>query len=496
MHAALTEQIATLMKQNATLLQENRLLQQKVHFLIQRLFGRTSEKLDRRQLELLLGELQALTAPPPEDDAPPNPPGPRRAPRDAKPRLPENLPTEEIIVDPEEVTRDPSAYRLIGTEVTEELDVIPVQYLRRLIIRRKFMAKADHNRPPILAPLAPRLIEGSCASAGLLTDIVLKKYVDHLPLYRQEQILRTRHGIELSRQTMSDWVRVVADWISPIYAHIREDLQQGSYLQIDETPIRYCLAEGGGSAQGYFWVYHRPGGDVLFEWHTGRGANCLDEMLDRFRGTVQCDGYGAYSSFAKHHDGITLAGCWAHARRGFHEALEEAPGFARWVLHQIQHLYALEAQARHRRAGPHLRQAMRSACSRMVLTRLEVALKRKLTAYLPKSQMGQAIGYALGHWAQLLRFVEDGHLEIDNNLVENAIRPTAVGKKNWLFIGHPEAGDRSAIIYTLLECCKRRGINPQEYLRDVLTRLPTLTNHQTRELTPGNWLAARRAKAA
>ena len=245
MQSALAEQYATLLKQHATLLQENRLLQQKVHFLMQRLFGRTSEKLDRRQLELLLGELQALTAPPPEDDPPPSPPGPRRAPRDAKPRLPENLPTEEIIVDPEEVTRDPTAYRLIGTEVTEELDVIPVQYLRRLIIRRKFMAKADHNRPPILAPLAPRLIEGSYASAGLLTDIVLKKYVDHLPLYR-----------------------------------------------------------------------------------------------------------------------------------------------------------------------------------------------------------------------------------------------------------HPEAGDRSAIIYTLLECCKRRGINPQEYLRDVLTRLPTLTNHQTRELTPGNWLAARRAKAA
>jgi len=506
--AELTEINATLRAQVAMLQQENRLLQQKVHFLLKRMFGRSSESLDRRQLELLLGELESLASPlaQPPKDSPPQPPAPRRAPRDRKPQLPPDAPTEEIIIDPEDVQRDPQGYRQIGQDVTEEFDVIPTQYLRRLIIRRKYVSKADRHAPPILAPLPPRLIPGSVATPGLLTDIMLKKYVDHLPLYRQEQILRTRYGVELSRQTMSEWVRTVADWLTPIYAHIREDLQRGGYLQIDETPVRYCRAEGGGSAQGYFWVYHRPGGDVLYEWHTGRGAECLQDMLAAFTGTVQADGYAVYGRYAtarNQHEldagrpaAIALAGCWAHTRRYVVDAVEEAPRFAGWVLNQIQHLYRVEAEARGCRAGPCLRQALRAARSRMVLRRLEKALKLKMVTYLPKSRMGEAIGYALRHWAQLLRYVENGHLEIDNNLVENAIRPTALGKKNWLFIGHPEAGQRSAVIYTLLECCKRRGINPQVYLHDVLTRLPSMTNQQTRSLTPDNWLAARRTKAA
>jgi len=506
--AELTQINATLRAQVAMLQQENRLLQQKVHFLLKRMFGRSSEKLDRRQLELLLGELESLTSPPPPppNDPPPQPPAPRRAPRDRKPQLPPDAPTEEIIIDPEDVQRDPNAYRQIGQEVTEEFDVIPTKYLRRLIIRRKFVPKADRTAAPVLAPLPPRLIPGSVATPGLLTDILLKKYVDHLPLYRQEQILRTRYGVELSRQTMSEWVRIVADWLTPIYQHIREDLQKGAYLQIDETPVRYCQAEGGGSAQGYFWVYHRPGGNVLYEWHTGRGAACLEETLNAFRGTIQTDGFISYESYARVRNqrevdagrpaAIDLAGCWAHTRRYFVEAAEEAPRFAGWVLNQIQHLYRVEEEARGSRAGPNLRQAMRAARSRMVLKRLEKALKLKMPAHLPKGRMGEAIGYALGRWSQLLRYVEDGRLEIDNNLVENAIRPTAVGKKNWLFIGHPEAGDRSAILYTLLACCRRHGINPQEYLHDVLTRLPSMTNQQTHTLTPANWLAARRAKAA
>jgi transposase len=509
------EVLAELKKQNAEqaaqnrllleridqLLSENRLLNQKVQVLMKRLFGRKSEKLDKRQLDLLLGELAALDKNK-DDDPPPSPPRPRKKRRASKPRLPEDLPTEDILIDPDEVKADPESYKRIGEEVTEELDVIPPKYICRRFIRGKYVCKDDRSQPPLIAALPPRLIEGSYASAGLLTDIVLKKYADHLPLYRQERILRERFGIDLARTTMSDWVWATANWLKPIYRHLREDLRATGYLQVDETPVRYCQAEEGGSGQGYFWVYHhpatagKPGGDVLYEWHTTRAAACLDEMLEGFEGTVQCDGYSAYTKYAREHEGVDLAGCWAHARRKFHEALEEAPDLARWFLNQIGLLYRIERDLRSAHTPPVLREVIRSAESRMILERLGKVLKIKMPDHLPRSQMGKAIAYSLAHWDQLLRYAGDGRLEIDNNLVENAVRPTAVGKKNWLFIGHPEAGERSAVIYTILESCKRHAINPEEYLRDVLNRLPSMTNQQTRILTPANWLAAQRQTAA
>lgn len=423
------------------------------------------------------------------------------------------MPTEEIIIEPTVVQQDPAAYRLIGEEITQQLDYYPPVYLRRLFIRRKYVAKADRDLAPILGDFPARLIPGGYAGAGLLTDIILKKYVDHLPLYRQEQILRTRHGIELSRRTMSDWVAVVADWLGPIYRQLREEVRQGGYLQVDETPVRYCQAEGGGSAQGYLWTYHQPppagrqGGTVLFEWHPGRGANRLRDLLADFRGQLQCDGYSAYGCYARERnaaeraagrdDAIELSGCWAHARRKIYEARDEAPNLAGWLLNQVGHLYRLEAQLRERRAGPRLRQAERAAHSRMILARIRRVLQAKIGQFLPRGRMGGAMKYILGLWEPLERFCAHGHLEIDNNGVENAIRPTAVGKKNWLFVGHPEAGQRSAVIYTVLENCKRQQINPWEYLHDVLSRLPTLTNQQTRDLTPARWAATRRkARAA
>jgi len=221
---------------------------------------------------------------------------------------------------------------------------------------------------------------------------------------------------------------------------------------------------------------------------------------------VQTDGYAAYDSYVKKRrqhiaDGadkpdIVSAACWAHVRRKFHDALAECPGQAGWVMRQIQHLYRIEAQLREHGAGPALREAVRSGQSAMILARLEKALRLKLSAHRSTSQMGRAIGYALPLWEQLLVFVHDGRVEIDNNLVENAIRPTAIGKKNYMFFGHPEAGERSAIIYTLLENCKRHGINPQEYLQDVLTRRLTTPLDQIHQLTPANWAAAQRQEQA
>lgn len=506
-NCTLTAENTALRAQVLTLQQELEQTNRKLQHVLKQLFGKKTETIDPRQLELLLSGIEQLPAP----VAAPSP-TPRAAshhPRYRsvrKPRIPENLPTEDIVIDPDEVSSEPQAYRYIGEEITQELDVIPPKYFRRRFIRRKYILKADRSLPPIIAALPPRLIAGGYAGVGLVTDIAVKKYQEHLPLYRQEQILKLRYGIEISRKTMCDWMEQVAWWLKPIHEHIGERLRCDRYLQIDETPVRYCQAEGGGSRHGYLWVYHRPGGEVLYEWHTGRGADCLDKMLDDFGGTVQTDGYGAYDSYVKKRrqqiaagaakPPIVPAACWAHARRKFNEALAECPGQAGWVMRQIQHLYRIEGELRRGHAGPALREAVRSARSGMILSRIEKALRLKLPAHRPTSQMGKAIGYALSLWDQLLVYLHDGRIEIDNNLVENAVRPTAVGKKNYLFFGHPEAGERSAILYTLLENCKREGISAYEYLHDVLTRRPSTPLDQIGQLTPANWAAAKKAKAA
>jgi transposase len=209
-----------------------------------------------------------------------------------------------------------------------------------------------------------------------------------------------------------------------------------------------------------------------------------------FRGTLQCDGYSAYASFAARCEGrIRLAGCWAHVRRKFYEAREQAPRQAGWLLRQIGHLYLIERQLREQCAGPAWRDAVRASQSRPILQRIGAALLKLKASkrHLPQSLMGKAIAYALGQWPTLSVYAEGGHIEIDNNLVENAIRPTALGKKNWLFIGEAEAGWRSAVIYTLIENCRRLHLDAYTYLREVLTRLPHMTNKQIKGVIPKAW---------
>lgn len=392
---------------------------------------------------------------------------------------------------PEPVKAAPEQWRRIGEEVSERLDYEPARFLRRRTVRPKYVRRAVLDAVPVIAPLPPAILERSIVAPGLLAQIVVAKYCDHLPLYRQESIYWTRHQVWLSRQTMAEWMGLAADWLKPIYEHIRAGVLSRGYVQVDETPIRYLEPGHGRTKLGYLWTCHAPRGDVVFHWQTSRAASCLEKIIPvDFRGTIQCDGYEAYDCFAKGRgEKIVLAGCLAHVRRKFYEAKETAPKVAGWFLRHFQHLYELEAQLRHSRAGPRRRQAERASWSRPVLARLHRALVRLKTVrrYLPQSLMGKAIDYALNQWASLQLFLEDGRLEIDNNLVENAIRPTAIGKKNWLFFGEAAAGERSAILYTIIESCRRRDIDPFAYLRDVFTRLPSMTNWQIKDITPEAW---------
>jgi len=346
-----------------------------------------------------------------------------------------------------------------------------------------------------MAPLPERLLDRSLPAPGLLAHIVVGKYCDHLPLYRQEQIYQQRHGVHLPRQSLTRWVELASEWLKPIYEQIRTGVMGGGYVQVDETPVDYLEPGHGKTKQGYLWTCSRPGGDVFYRWETSRAAACLNNILPvHFAGTVQCDGYSAYRAFANGRNGtIALAGCWAHARRKFFEALEQSPKTAGWIMRQIQHLYRVEARLREERAGPKLREALRARQSKPIVERIKRALLRLKGSgrHLPQSLLGIAIDYALGQWQTLDVYLGDGRVEIDNNLVENAIRPTALGKKNWLFMGEAEAGHRGAIIYSIIESCRRRGLDPYAYLKDVLTRLPQMTNHQIPEITPEAWAKAR-----
>jgi transposase len=498
LEAQLADQLKAALSALESVQRENEILRQKVALLVRRIFGASSEKLSPGQLELalaLVGEAEFIGPPEPPLPAPVAVREPRvvAAEEPRKPRIPDNLPVVEQVLEPAEVLADPGAWRRIGEEVSEQLDFEPGHFLRRRLVRPRYVRREDRETAPVITPLPPRLQERSLPAAGLLAYIIVAKFCDHLPLYRLSQIFSMRHGVDLPRQTLCRWAEMAAGWLEAIYKRIRTGVMGGGYVQIDETPVEYLDPGRGRTGQGYLWTCARPGGDVVFHWETSRGADCLSNVLPAdFGGTVQCDGYAAYESFARRHpQPIVLAGCWAHARRKFHEALKRSPRQAGWIMRQIQALYRVEAALRDGGAGPRLREAVRASESRMIVERLRRVLLALQPRHLPKSALGQAISYTLGQWDGLVVYLADGRVEIDNNTVENAIRPTAIGKKNWLFVGDEGAGDRGAILYTVVESCRRRAIDPLEYLRDVLDRLPSTLDKDLDALTPSGWAAAR-----
>ena len=355
----------------ATLQTENQLLRQKLALFLKRYFGGTkNESLDPKQLELLLAGMEALVTPAPVV-ANQIPARATTTVRSVRQPLPAHLETERVVLEPVEVQQQPAGWRKLGEEVTEELDWKPAQFIKRLYIRPKY-ANAERI---VIAPLPARLIEKGLPGAGLLTQVIVGKYEDHLPLYRQERIYRERHGVNLSRQTLCGWVEVAADWLSPIYREMKAGVVAGDYLQADETPIRYLDPDVKGKSQsGWLWTYSQPQGDVVFEWQVSRSREGPRAFLKSFHGKLQTDGYGVYESLARERgDELILIGCWAHARRGLHEALGEGRSAA-WLVGQIGRLYAVEKQLRKQQAGPQFRAAVRAWQSRPILERLRRAL--------------------------------------------------------------------------------------------------------------------------
>jgi transposase len=480
------------------------LLEQKIEALCRRIFGKSSEQLDASQLELFDPPKKACAADPadpgPAAEYPDHKPKAPKPPR--PPRLPEDLPVEEEILDPPEVMADPTAWRRIGEEVREQLDYRPGRFLRRRLVRPKYVRSGDPLAKPVIAPLPPSLQDRCLATPALIAEVLTARYAYHLPFYRQAEIFSSQ-GVKLHRKTLCDWSQLGSEWLCSIYREIQKEHRARAYLQLDETPIDYLEPGHGKTRTGYLWTSNIPGGSVLYHWQAGRDQSGItgllgeDDPIAPLVRILQCDGFSAYPSWARGKAHITLMGCHAHVRRKFFEARDQSPKLVGWILRQLGHLYRIEKHLRQTRAGPALRNALRASESRLIHQRLKrlFDLLGKRRGLLPQSLLGKAVRYALNQWDHLHVYLRDGRVEIDNNLVENAIRPTKLGAKSWLFIGSEAAGDKAAILYTIVENCRRLDIDPKEYLTDVLSRLPTMKSHQAAALTPANWQRSRQQQA-
>jgi transposase len=397
-------------------------------------------------------------------------------------KLPEHLERRETIIEP---TEDISDCRKIGEEITEELEYEPGKLYVNKIIRPKY--GRPYNNGVAIAPMIERPLPKAIAGAGLLSSIVIDKYVDHLPLYRQAERFK-REGINIAYSTITDWVSATCALITPLYQALKRLLLQSTYLHADESPIKVLDKDKKGTThRGFYWVYHNSiERMVLFDYRQGRGREGPAEILKDFKGYLQTDGYPLYDFF-KQKPGITVLHCMAHARRMFFDALENDPTRAQYALEQFRLLYDIERRAKQQSLTIEDTTKLRQTESVPVLANFERWMKDQYVQVAPKSVIAKAMQYSLGRLDELKIYTTDGKLNIDNNPVENSIRPIAIGRKNYLFAGSHEAAQRSAMLYSLLGTCKLNGVNPSIWLTDILKRIPSHPINKIEELLPNNW---------
>jgi transposase len=458
------------------------------------LFGPKADRLtpeQQDQLNQLLQDIEAESKQPdPDGDQvleEEETPKPSKRKRRTRHPLPVEMETETLTIEPD-LAPCPCCGKMpgrIGEEVSEEIDLIPARLIRRRTVRPKYACPCGEAGVAV-AVLPPRLIPQSKLGLGLAVFIVLTRFDDHLSYYRLEQQFRERHGLQIPRQQMVQWIEHIANWLRPLVERMWQAMRALGYLQVDETPVKVLDPEvKGKAAQGYLWFYAVPGGDVFLEFDSSRGLDPVRRRLTAFAGTIQTDAYEVYASLSRKESAIARIGCLAHARRYLYKALKESFAEAVWFITQIRLLYRIEDKIRGLSSTE--RHAQRRLQAPEIWNGMKARANELQPTLLPQSTMGKALNYFLNEYDALIGYLEDGRFEIDNNLVENAIRPTAVGRKRWLFIGHPDAGWRSAVLYSLLLSCRRRGINPNDYLTDVLRRLPNATVSQLDSLLPANW---------
>ncbi|HPM22197.1 MAG TPA: IS66 family transposase, partial [Thermotogota bacterium] len=372
----------------------------------------------------------------------------------------------------------------MGEEITEQLDYVPASFIVRQHVRVKYVCK-NCQEGVAIADLPARPIERGRPGEGLLAHVLTSKYCDHTPLHRQEAIFK-RHGVEIARSTLCDWVGECATLLTPVVTEMRRQILLAEKLHTDDTPVPARNGSGKEVHKGFLWAYINPANDVVFDYTSGHSREGPVRFLGDYGGWVQADAYKGYDAiFAKGH--AREAGCWAHTRRKFFDAQSSDPARSAEMLARIGELYAVEHRAKEQNLDRQQIKLLRQKESRPILDAIEKRLEQWAGETLPKSPMGQAIGYARGQWQALTRYTEDGLLSIDNNLAERVLRMVAIGRKNWLFVGHDNGGRRAAVIYSLVASCKLCGIDPFAYLRDILTRISTHPASRIEELLPRNW---------
>lgn len=471
------------------------LLQERIAKLQSLLFGRRSEKLVLPPGAPFQSELFTETeyqVAEPEEECPP----PRKKRSKSKPRFADDVEREieDLRLEASELdcVHCGSTLTDIGFESSERAHVIPARVIIRETRRHKYACSCKEAGVRI-APTAPTAFPKSRVTDETRAHVVVQKFVDHCPYYRQSAILR-RGGVEISDRTLCHYGIESADRLAPIVVAMRDELIASTNLQADETtiPVLKTEKEKPGSHRGYLWAYAMPRGTIVYDYARGRSGDHPRGFLDGYSGILQVDRYEGYSAISARPEIIDIA-CWAHARRRFMEAAKTSSRRAKPILELIQKLYVVEKRAREEQLAPADRARLRRSSSRPVLEEIRHELEDTVMTVLPKTSLGDAIAYSMNHWPALERYVEHGEAEIDNNLIENSMRPVALGRKNYLFAGSEIGAEAAAILYSITETCRRIGIHPVAYLVDVFGRLATADGTDAeaiRSLTPARWKAA------
>ena len=499
--AALQQMLLSTMAQlDATreqLVAKERELQRVQHWLEQLLrhrYGQKRERVDENQLFMFAVEIASTgqEVPPPAKpagDAPRStPPGHGRQ------RLPQSLERRRVVFDlaahERQCPQCQGELRHIGEEISEQLEYVPASLHVIQQACQKYACPKGCTVVTAAKPLAP--IEKGLPGPGLLAHVAVSKYGDHLPLYRQESIF-ARQDVELSRKTMCDWMRQCAELVSPLVDRMKERALSSKVVQTDDTPVPVLDPELPHTRTGRIWTYV---GDpkhpyTVYDYTPNRSRAGPDEFLKDFRGYLQADAYSGYDQIYKDPDrGITEVACMAHARRKYFDAQSSDIMRSMVMLAYMHLLYDIEREARDKELDATARRALRQARSQPILDDIKAYLERERRQVLPKSPIGQAIAYTLSNWDALVRYCQDGDLEIDNNGAERSLRGVAVGRRNWTFFGSDNGGSTAAVLSSLIATCKRHQIDPFAYLRDVLGRIAGHPVNKLEELLPANWKPA------
>jgi len=416
--------------------------------------------------------------------------------------LPDHLRREEEIIEPEGVDEN---WVRIGEEVTEQLEHKPGELYVRRIIRHKYALKKDLqlqqelevdgilNKTVMIAPLPLLPLPRSNAGASLLAELLMGKYMYHLPFHRQLSLFKLE-GVRIPASTVNDWFAGCGDLLRALYYRLKEIVLESDYIQIDESTVPVINSEKHRAVKAYLWVVRDVMKNLVF-FHYDKGSRAqkvVIELLNNYKGAVQTDGYGAYSIY-ENKKGVLLLGCWAHARRKYTEAMKEDKAGAHYALEQIALIYGVESMADDQGLDYQQRAELRSRLAYPIMCAFEKWVVNYMPKALHKGRMSQALTYTYSLFHRLSRYHLDGRYRIDNNLVENTIRPLALGRKNYMFCGNHDAAENAAIMYSLLGCCAATDVNPREWLTDVLTRIPYYNNDYSLDLAdllPHNWKAA------